>query len=390
MRNSAYRVAIIGFGKPQASGHLNAESYDSVDGVVAAPHAYNAVLLDLPASQAGSALRLLRKQCSYRYSLIYCCQDQDAWCRALGDGAPPVDDAAMTEAMRELAQRRSTLKDEILDVSFEARVLAWLWLNPARRRLVAVQNVDRFDFYAYPLLEALAGGRVFEPLELLHRLSRRGCIGQTELVGKVRFCACCGSWRLSQTRCLDCGGRHEQFTPRIQKIHNYQLTEAGHMHDAPGLHIDLAFGEHFDERGLIDEDAFRYSLDWLLDMHRRYGEPAFSLLSLRFVNLQQAVAALGQPQGNTALGTMVENLVDMMREADRCARTGEDVFWVLLPNTNKQGLAKVMQRVSRQAELFNDALPGMQLRMKGIAAPTDVQHSEDAVALMERVFSGVK
>lgn len=389
MRISAHRIAIIEFGQQPASGKLSAESYDSVDGLLAAPQTYDAVLLNLPASQAGQSLRLLREQPAYRYSLIYCCQNQDALCCAMGDGAPPADDETMALAVQGAKERYASLDPQHLEMDFDARLLAWLWLGSARR-VVAVQDPGKTDFYAYPLLEALACGQVLEPLLVLQRLSQRGWLSRAGLVDRVRFCAHCGSRRLSQVRCLDCDKRYEQDELQVREIFSYQLTEAGYMRCGQSLHMELAFGEHFDAQGLIGEEVFRYSLDWLLDMHRRYGAPVFSLVGLRFANLPQAVAALGEPQGYALVNSMVERLVDIVREADRCSRSGEDALWLLLPNTDKEGLAKVVQRLSRLADLFKDSLPGVELRMKGIAAPLDVRVNEDAGVLMARVAAGLK
>lgn len=386
---SAHRVAIIEFGPQPAPGELIGESYASVDSFLAVPQAYDAVLLNLPASQAGQSLRLLREQPTYRYSLIYCCQDQDALCCALGDGAPPTDEQAIVLAVQGWKERYAALNPQSLEIGFETRVLAWLWLGSARR-IIAVQDASKADFYAYPLLEALACGKAFEPLLILQLLSQRGWLSRTGLVDRVRFCARCDSRRLSQVRCLDCDKRYEQDELRVQEIYSYQLTEAGYMRCRQGLHMELAFSEHFDAQGLIGEDAFRYSLDWLLDMHRRYGEPVFSLVGLRFVNLQQAVAALGEPQGYALVDSLVERLVDIIREPDRCTRSSEDILWLLLPNTNKEGLAKVMQRLARLTDPFKDSLPGLELRMKGIAAPLDVRVNEDASLLMTRVAAGLK
>lgn len=386
---SAHCVAVIESGLQQAVGELSCESYDSVDSFLAAPQVYDSVLLNLPASQAGQSLRLLREQPTYRYRLIYCCQDQDALCSALGDGAPPADDRMMASAVQGWKERYAALSPESLDISFETRVLAWLWSDSARR-IIAVQDASKTDFYSYPLFDTLACGKAFEPLPILQQLSQQGWLSRAGLIDRVRFCARCGSRRLSQVRCLDCDKRYEQNELRMQEIYSYQLTEAGYMRCGQGLHLELAFSEHFEAQGLIGEDVFRYSLDWLLDMHRRYGEPVFSLVGLRFVTLQQAVAALGEPQGYALVDSLVERLVDIIREPDRCSRSGEDVLWLLLPNTNKEGLAKVMQRLSRLIDPFKESSPGLELRMKGIAAPLDLRIDEDAGLLLSRVGAGLK
>ena len=389
VRICAPRVAVIEFGPQSASDKSSADSYDSVDGLLAASAVYDALVLDLPASQAGQSLRLLRAHPAYRYSYIYCARDQDGWCDALGDGAPPKDDQALACAVQGWKDRYATLSPASLENSYETRVLAWLWLGGARR-ILALQDAGKADFYSYPLLDTLAEGKIFDALSTLQLLGQGGWLGRAALVDRVRFCARCGSRRLSQVRCLQCDSRHEQNELRVQEIYSYQLTEAGYMRCSQGLHMELAFSANFDVQGLIGEEAFRYSLDWLLDMHRRYGEPVFSLVGLRFVNLQEALAASGEQQGRVLVDSLIERLVDIIREPDRCARSGEDMLWLLLPNTNKQGLAKVVQRLAGLMDPFKESMPGLEMRLKGIAAPLDLRIDEDAGLLMTRVGSGLR
>lgn len=83
------RIAVLGNRVPSLN-IPELEHFADLGSLLAAP-AFDVVLLDLPAVYSGRVLRKLRTLHPYRYSLIYCCRDQNGWCEALGDGACPVE-----------------------------------------------------------------------------------------------------------------------------------------------------------------------------------------------------------------------------------------------------------------------------------------------------------
>ena len=89
MPTSNPRVAI--FGNRVPSLNLPELEHFTDLGSLLAAEAFDVVLLDMPAAYAGKVLRKLRTLAPYRYTLIFCCRDQDGWCEALGDGACPVE-----------------------------------------------------------------------------------------------------------------------------------------------------------------------------------------------------------------------------------------------------------------------------------------------------------
>ena len=68
------RVAVLGTSSSPVVG-IEYERHPEWSALAALP-AYDIVLLDLPAVRAGEALRSLRMDKRYRFSLIYCCQEQ--------------------------------------------------------------------------------------------------------------------------------------------------------------------------------------------------------------------------------------------------------------------------------------------------------------------------
>lgn len=74
-------------------------------------------------------LRKLRSIEPYRYTLIYCCRDQDGWCEALGDGACPVESSEIKAQWASWQERFNLFRQGSGQERFESRVLTWLWLR---------------------------------------------------------------------------------------------------------------------------------------------------------------------------------------------------------------------------------------------------------------------
>lgn len=98
MPTSNPRVAI--FGNRVPSLNLPELEHFTDLGSLLAAEAFDVVLLDMPAAYAGKVLRKLRTLAPYRYTLIFCCRDQDGWCEALGDGVCPVETSEIIRLWR--------------------------------------------------------------------------------------------------------------------------------------------------------------------------------------------------------------------------------------------------------------------------------------------------
>lgn len=455
-------VAILGFpsqASPVPSG-IETERYADLDALLRAP-AYDVIRLDLPGARAGEALRRLRQDERYRYGLIHCCQDQDAWCAALGDGAPPPDAAALT-AVWELWRERFTLFNEgRAPERFESRVLAWLWLRP-HARLAAVRDASVAQYYRYPLLEALEGDETINAFAWLQLMNQQGWLEEAELIDRVRLCVNCGSGRLNyvdvcpecqsleisrqpslhcftcghvgpqehffkdglllcpnclsrlrhigsdydrplenyrcrschaffidaevQARCLECGDAHAPDVLRVREVRHYRLTEAGRLRCRQGYTASALEIEPFGRLGLLTQKTFHEQLDWQLQLVRRYKEPGFSLLGLRFVNLATTISELGELRGYTLVDSLVERLQEAVRDTDRCCRISEEILWVLMPHTGAEGLGVVRKRLAQGIEqLASREATRLQLRQAGFTAPADLLEHENAVLLLARL-----
>lgn len=459
MPSSVPRVAVLGVSSSPFTGieverHLDLATLS--DGAT-----YDVVLLDLPGARAGEALRSLRMDRRYRFSLIYCCQDQDNWCAALGDGAPPPDLGALAPLWRLWRERFGVFNHGAAPERFEARVLAWLWLRP-HGAVRAVRDASVAQHYRYPLLEALEDDETPNAFAWLQLMTQQGWLEEAELLDRVRLCVSCGSGRLNyvdvcpecqaleiarqpslhcftcghvgpqehflkdglllcpnclsrlrhigsdydrplenyrcrgcqaffvdaevEARCLDCGHAHAPDKLRVREVRNYRLAEAGRLRCRQGYTANAVDTDRFGQLNLLSHKSFHDLLNWQLQLVRRYKQPAFSLLGLRFVNLAATIGELGELRGHALVDSLVERLQEAVRDTDRCSRVSEEILWVMMPHTDAAGLAVVHQRLAQGAErLASEQIGRLQLRQVGFTAPADLLEQEDAALLLARL-----
>ncbi|MCQ4241301.1 diguanylate cyclase domain-containing protein [Stutzerimonas stutzeri] len=457
--SSSPRIAVLGVSQASYSS-IEVERLAALSDLRDAP-AYDVLLLDLPGARAGEALRALRMDRRYRFSLIYCCQDQDACCVALGDGAPPSDLGALASLWQLWNERFGLFNRGALPERFEARVLAWLWLRP-QSAVYAVRSVSVAQHYHYPLLEALGDDETPNAFTWLQLMTQQGWLEEAELLDRVRLCVGCGSGRLNyvdvcpecqtleiarqpslhcftcghvgpqehflkdglllcpnclsrlrhigsdydrplenyrcrscqsffvdadiEARCLDCGLAHAPDKLRVREVRNYRLAEAGRLRCRQGYGSNAVEANQFSQLNLLTRKAFHELLNWQLQQVRRYKQPAFSLLGLRFVNLAATISELGELRGHALVDGLVEHLQEAVRDTDRCSRVSEEILWIMMPHTDASGVAVVRQRLAHNVErLASEHIGRLQLRQASFTAPDDLLEQEDAALLLARL-----
>ena len=202
MSFSLPRIAVLTTSEPLIRRE-DVDEYSDLNRLLAA-EPYDVLLLDQPASQAAESLRRLRQLPNYRFSLICCCRDQDAWCQALGDGAPPADLGALPALWHLWQERMGLFNRGNAPDRYEARVMAWLWLH-SPRDIHAVRDPQSPQHYSYPLLETMAEDEQSNSFAWLQLMTQQGWLEQGSLVDRLRLCASCGSGRLNYVDvCVEC------------------------------------------------------------------------------------------------------------------------------------------------------------------------------------------
>ncbi|WP_433735905.1 diguanylate cyclase domain-containing protein [Pseudomonas putida] len=451
------RIAILGNRVP--SLNLPEIAHFSDLGSLLAVSAFDVLLLDMPGTHAGKVLRKLRSIPPYRYTLIYCCRDQDGECEALGDGECPADSNQIKTNWRGWLERFRLINQGAAPERFESRVLAWLWLRDDAR-IFALRDPQVPQHYRYPLLDVMADNEQVNPFVWLSLMAQQDWLEEGILVDRVRLCSECGSGRLNyidvcaecqaldiarqpslhcftcghvgpqesflkdgvllcpnclnrlrhigsdydrpmenyrcrscqaffvdaevQARCLDCGLAHTPDQLRVREIRDFRLSEAGRFRCRQEFSDRSA--QHFGRLNLLGGKDFYDLLSWQIQLVRRYPEPAFSLIGLRFVNLAGTLSRLGEQRGHAFIDSVTDRLKETVRDTDRCSRSTEEFFWIMLPHTDAKGLDTVKQRLGKVAELFSaPETSDISLRVISITAPHDLLDQEDGELLLARL-----
>lgn len=215
------RIAVL----CQAPGRYPAalvDDYLTLEELLLAP-SYDVLLLDLPSIQAGQALRRLRAVEAYHYTLVYCCQELDPWCAALGDGKVP-ELPAITPLWRLWRERLALFNNGLPAQRFETRVLTWLWLH-SHTGIQALRDSAAPQLYRYPLLEALAGTETINAFTWLQLATQQGWLDEGELLDRLRLCTGCGSGRINYVDvCPEC---HVLDIARQPSLHCFACGHIG-------------------------------------------------------------------------------------------------------------------------------------------------------------------
>ncbi|XOZ33173.1 diguanylate cyclase domain-containing protein [Halomonadaceae bacterium KBTZ08] len=204
-------------------------------------------------------------------------------------------------------------------------------------------------------------------------------------------CRACESFFVDaevEARCLDCNSRHSPDALRIREFRHYKLTESGRLRCRLGFSETLG-QEQFGRLNLVGEQSFRNLLDWQIQQSRRYGDAAQgALLLMHFVNLNEV---LSQNTGLAMLDNLVERIQESIRDTDRSTRTREEFLWLLLPQTDHNGMQQLWQRLSKLPQLFPDQ-EGVKLdvRFAGFALPDDLLSGEDGALVMARLTGEIR
>lgn len=188
-----------------------------------------------------------------------------------------------------------------------------------------------------------------------------------------------------QARCLDCGQVHAPDKLRVREVRHFRLAEAGRLRCRQGFG-NAQNSEQFGALNLLSRSSFHELLDWQLQLVRRHGTPAFALLGVRFVNLLETLARLGEMRGHALVDGLVERLQEAVRETDRCCRLSEEVLWILMPHTDAAGLEVVKARLQKGSErVASDSGSHIEVHQVGCVAPADLLEQEDAALLLARL-----
>jgi len=184
-------------------------------------------------------------------------------------------------------------------------------------------------------------------------------------------------------RCAMCEKSMKPDELITNEIQNWQLSDRGRVIAFRGEVFDLSSG--FDQLDFISKEMFVHDLDWVIVLSRRYKNISFSLFGIYFANLNELVDEIGHTRILQVLESFAQQLRHLLRTPDLSARTAENMLWLLLPNTDKQGLAGFHKRIENSmSQLLEESDQKLIFRFASISSD-QLSDKESAELLLARL-----
>ena len=136
--------------------------------------------------------------------------------------------------------------------------------------------------------------------------------------------------------------------------------------------------------GLPNHAAFLRQLDAEIGRARRYGF-SLALALIDIDDMKNMNAHYGQAAGDTVLRTYAHQIMSQFRAYDLVARYGGDEFVVLLPNTQREGAARAVEKAQKQAAGTYIQFDGHNIPLPSFSSVLTVYaHGEPPAALLKR------
>lgn len=187
-----------------------------------------------------------------------------------------------------------------------------------------------------------------------------------------------------KARCLGCSRHWEPGALVKMNVHQLRITQRGRMAARTGSWGDIY--KVMDHLNFADIGHFTQTLDWQLKLARRHSELAFGLICVRMQNVLELVDSIGRNKVSQILDTFAERVRQLVRTTDLIARSNEQLLWLLLPQTPKDGCTILLERLLELRDATRQP-DGQALDVAGLAVvvPDDLRSHESAKSLMARL-----
>lgn len=153
-----------------------------------------------------------------------------------------------------------------------------------------------------------------------------------------------------QVRCAMCEKAVNPSELILNEIFSWRLSDKGRTIAFRGEVFDLSSG--FDQLDFISRELFIHDLNWMMVLSQRYPTMNFSLFGIYFANLPDLVALFNHARLLQMLESFARRLRNLLRTPDLSTRTSENMLWLLLPNTDEQGLSGFHKRIESSMNLL--------------------------------------
>lgn len=229
----------------------------------------------------------------------------------------------------------------------------------ARQMAAALTRSHEFDDLLRTSLDTLERDSAGADISALKQLLRRGI---EELIDEHQSLRknLSGARRGLETMVED----HHQLEQALDKARKHSLTD--------------------ELTGLPNHAAFLRQLEAEIGRARRYGF-SLALALIDIDDMKGMNAQYGQAAGDTVLRTYAHQIMSQFRAYDLVARYGSDEFVVLLPNTQREGAARAVEKAQKQAAGTYIQFDGHNIPLPSFSSVLTVYaHGEPPAALLKR------
>jgi len=229
----------------------------------------------------------------------------------------------------------------------------------ARQMAAALTRGREFDDLLRSSLDTLERDNAAVDIGELKQMLRRGI---EELIDEHRSLETnlSGARRGLQTMVED----HRQLEQALDKARKHSLTD--------------------ELTGLPNHAAFLRQLNAEIGRARRYGF-SLALALIDIDDLKDVSARYGQAASDTVLHTYAHEIMGQFRSYDLVARYGDDQFAVLMPNTQREGAARAVEKAQKQAAGTYIQYDGHNIPLPSFSSVLTVYaHGEPPAALLKR------
>jgi GGDEF domain-containing protein len=186
-----------------------------------------------------------------------------------------------------------------------------------------------------------------------------------------------------QVRCAMCEKETKPGDLVLNEVHSWRLSDKGRTIAFRGEVFDLSSG--FDQLDFISRELFIHDLDWMMVTSQRYLNVHFSLFGIYFANLPDLAELFNHARLLQMLESFAQRLRSLLRTPDLSTRTSENMLWLLLPNTDEQGLHGFQKRIeSSMKTLLEESEHKLDFRFIGISS-RNISGKENAQLLLARL-----
>jgi diguanylate cyclase (GGDEF)-like protein len=229
----------------------------------------------------------------------------------------------------------------------------------ARQMAEALTHSHEFDDMLRTSLDTLERDNAGADIGALKQALRRGI---EELIDEHQSLRknLSGARRGLQTMVED----HRQLEQALDKARKHSLTD--------------------ELTGLPNHAAFLRQLDAEIGRARRYGF-SLALALIDIDDMKDTNARYGQAAGDVVLHTYAHEVMSQFRGYDLVARYGGDEFVVLMPNTQREGAARAVEKAQKLAAGTYIQFDGRNIPLPSFSSVLTVYaHGEPPAALLKR------